>query len=74
MKLSDVGEEMCSLIKPAIKGGANITLLNCMVVMGSVKSIHLINGIYRIYLEKKNGSGEYRYSQEKAATMSLSIW
>jgi len=41
---------------------------------GKIKSIHFMSGCYRVYLiDRVNGSGEYRFTPEEAAEITVSI-
>ena len=41
---------------------------------GEIKSIHIMRGIYRVYIiDRTNGSGEYRFTPEEAAEIAISI-
>jgi len=42
---------------------------------GEIKSINTMRGIYRVYIiNRENGSGEYRFTQEEAAAILVSIY
>jgi hypothetical protein len=38
---------------------------------GEVKSINVMRGIYRVYVKGEHGSGEYRYTPEEAAEITV---
>ena len=38
---------------------------------GEIKTIHIMRGIYRVYIKGENGSGEYRFTPEEAAQITV---
>ena len=41
---------------------------------GEIESINFVRGFYRVYLiDRVNGSGEYRFTPEEAAKITVSI-
>ena len=67
LKLSDIPEAMFRLIN----GTREVELFT---KRGKIKSINFMRGIYRVYLiDRTNGSGEYRFTPEEAAEITVSI-
>ena len=38
---------------------------------GEIKTINIVRGIYRVYMKTDSGSGEYRYTPEEAAEITV---
>ena len=67
LKLSEIPEPMFRLIN----GKREVELFT---KRGKIKSINFMRGIYRVYLiDRTNGSGEYRFTQEEASEIIVSI-
>ena len=72
-KLTDIPESMLQLIEPANRGGKTIYALRDGHNIGQVKTAHVFDGMYRIYLESDDRFGEYRYTIEQAEKIYLII-
>lgn len=67
LKLSEIPEPMFRLIN----GKREVELFT---KRGKIKSINFMRGIYRVYLiDRTNGSGEYRFTPEEAADITVRI-
>jgi hypothetical protein len=65
--LSEIPEAMFRLIN----GTREVQLFT---KHGEIKSINTMRGIYRVYIiDRINGSGEYRFTPEEAAEITISI-
>ena len=65
--LAEIPEAMHKLIN----GSREVQLFS---KRGEIKSIHVMRGIYRVYIiDRTNGSGEYRFTPEEAAEITISI-
>jgi len=74
IKLTDIPEAALSLIEASDKGGTAIFAQRDNHSIGRVKTAHKMRDMYRLYLERDDGSGEYRYSKKQAANIYLTIF
>jgi len=67
LKLNEIPEAMHRLIN----GNREVQLFS---KRGEIKTIHFMRGIYRVYfIDRTNGSGEYRFTPEEAAEITVSV-